>query len=501
MKSFEQLQSGLADALAVNVPGSPTEHVVVVMPSYSVGESLLAHYAARIPALEHRYLVVLSMLQRIPGCHLVFVGSQAPASEVLDYYLSLLPSAGRADVRSRFHVVSLPDPSARCVAAKLLDDASAIAAVRSLTRGRPALIEPWNVTEHEVRAAVALDAPINGTSPDLRPLAYKSAGRRLFRAVGVPTPVGTEDVRSTADIVAAAEQVRRGRPGCAAVVIKHDDSGAGDGNVVLALDRDVAGQVEALPEWYLRDLSTGGVVEERIVGREFTSPSAQLDLLPDGRAILLATHEQELGGPDGQVYTGCRFPADPVYAVEVGRHAVTVGEELARRGAVGRISVDFAAARGIHGWSLFALEVNLRKGGTTHPYAVLRNNVPGRYDAQSARWVTPDGEVRCYRATDNLVDPAWRDIPAAAVIEAFRQQGLQFDHRSGTGVVLHMLSCLAIDGRFGLTAIGRDNGHVDDLFEAARSVVDMARRLLAGPLSTGERGLSITNRTAREITD
>ena len=31
--------------------------------------------------------------------------------------------------------------------------------------------------------------------------------------------------------------------------------------------------------------------------------------------------------------------------------------------------------------------------------------------------------------------------------------GIGFDYRTGTGVVLHMLSGLAIDGRFGLTAI------------------------------------------------
>jgi len=51
------------------------------------------------------------------------------------------------------------------------------------------------------------------------------------------------------------------------------------------------------------------------------------------------------------------------------------------------------------------------------------------------------------------------------VIRAVAAEGLQFDARTGTGVVLHMLSCLAIDGRFGLTAIGRTPEQAADLYE------------------------------------
>ena len=56
------------------------------------------------------------------------------------------------------------------------------------------------------------------------------------------------------------------------------------------------------------------MVEERVEGVAFTSPSAQVDVLPDGSVVVLATHEQELGGAEGQVYMGCRFPAEDAYA-------------------------------------------------------------------------------------------------------------------------------------------------------------------------------------------
>ncbi len=108
--------------------------------------------------------------------------------------------------------------------------------------------------------------------------------------------------------------------------------------------------------------------------------------------MVLATHEQMLGAPEGQVYVGCRFPASPDYAARLGRYGHAVGEALARRGALGRFSVDFMCAQAGNGsWDVFALEINLRKGGTTHPYAALRNLAPGHYDIDSGQWVTLDG--------------------------------------------------------------------------------------------------------------
>ena len=70
-----------------------------------------------------------------------------------------------------------------------------------LIAGRPAFIEPWNVTDHEVAVALALDVPINGSAPRLWPLGFKSAGRRLFKEAGVPVAAGCEDVRTIDDVL------------------------------------------------------------------------------------------------------------------------------------------------------------------------------------------------------------------------------------------------------------------------------------------------------------
>ncbi|MEZ5166104.1 MAG: hypothetical protein R2695_06300 [Acidimicrobiales bacterium] len=287
------------------------------MPSYSLGESLLSHYADRIAALEHRYLVSVLLLGRIPDCELVFVCSQEPEPEVIQHYVDCLPEPVRASVRARLHTIVVDDGSPSPIAEKLLSRPDLIEQMRRFVASRPGFVEPWNVTEAEVEVARRLGLPLNGTDPSLWPLGFKSSGRRLFREAGVPMPDGVEDVTDATQVVDAILELQRLDPSLAGVVVKHDDSGSGDGNVVLDLTGGIGAVQSALaelPAWYLEDLTRGGVVEERVVGGRFTSPSAQVDLLPDGTVSVLATHEQVLGGPTSQVYQGCRFPADQAYA-------------------------------------------------------------------------------------------------------------------------------------------------------------------------------------------
>jgi PGM1 C-terminal domain len=479
---LKELQQKLEPAWSVNSPGSRVDHVMVVLPSFSVGESLLSHYADRIPALEHRYLLAMFMLQRIESCEMIFVSTAAPGDEIVEYYTSLVDPDRRDGVRRRFRHVPVTDTSHRSVAAKLLDRPDLIDEIRRLIGDRPAFIEPWNVTDAEVEVAVRLGAPINGTDPALWPLGFKSAGRRLFRDAGVPVPAGREDVRTVDDVLQAIAAIRADRPASPGVVVKLDNSGAGDGNIVIRFEgvAPVGGRgdglrarLESLPTWFLDELRGGGIVEELIVGERFSSPSVQVDITPSGEVEVLATHEQVLGGDSGQVYTGCRFPADPSYAPELARHGRAVGERLARQGVLGRFALDFAVASSRTGRSdVYALEINLRKGGTTHPYSTLRNLVPGRYDAEQGLWITAsDGTLRWYRSTDNLVDEAWLGLAPGSVIDAVADAGVQFDHRTGAGVVLHMLSSLGIDGRFGLTAIGRSPQEAEDLYERAAAAV------------------------------
>jgi hypothetical protein len=482
MNEFRRLQQELGSVYALNTPDSSTSHVMVLLPSFSVGESLLSHYASRLSSLEHRFLVGLLSL-RMPATRVVYVCSAEPAAAVVEHYLSLLPPSLRPGARDRFRIVVVDDATARPVAAKLLDRPDLIDRIRSWIGADPGFIEPWNVTEPERELALRLGLPLMGTAPELWPIGFKSAGRRLFRDAGIPVPPGYEDLSSVTEVVEAIEMLRATDPDVKSVILKLDDSGAGDGNVVIRVDdleaprSEIAGRrlrsrVNSLEPWYLKELESGCVAEVRITGDLFSSPSAQVEILPDGTTRVLSTHEQILGGDDDQIYLGCRFPADPAYSTEIGAHAQAAAGALHERGALGRAAIDFVASCPLGGaWAVHAIEVNLRKGGTTHPYSALRHLAPGRYDAESGVYIDNSGQEKFYVASDNLVHETWTGIPESDVLAALEQAGLTFDRDSRTGVVPYMLSCLVIDGRFGVTAIADSPEQADDLHQATIAAV------------------------------
>lgn len=491
MKSFDDVQTRLLDAWRANSPGSSTSHVLIGLPSISMGETLLAHYATRLHAMEHRFLLLLLVVGRLPACEGVLVTCGHPSDAVLDYYARLVAPRDPESYRRRLHVLVVPDRGPRGVAAKLLDRPDLVAELRALVAGRPALIEPFNVTQNEVEVALALGVPVNGTAPELWPLGFKSAGRRLFRQAGVPVPPGVEDVHDVTGVAEAIRHIRRTRSRLSGVVVKQDNSAAGDGNWIVRT-RDEHGHriplarlrrdaLAGIPDWFVSDLAAGGAVEELVVGSTISSPSAQVDITPDGGVDVLSTHEQVLGGDNGQVYTGCTFPAQSAYAGEIAWHARRVGVCLARAGAVGRFAVDFVTVRRRGSWKVYALEVNLRKGGTTHPFSVLRHLAQGTYDAGAGIWrADVDGLPRFYRSTDNLLHDDWIGLEPSRVIDAVADDGLEFDQASGTGVVLHMLTCLAVDGRCGLTAVGRSRAEADALFGATEAAIHRAAAAQTG---------------------
>ena len=215
----------------------------------------------------------------------------------------------------------------------------------------------------------------------------------------------------------------------------------------------------------------GGIIEEWIAGQELHSPSVQVQITPFGEVQLLSTHDQILGGPSGQTYLGCRFPA-PSYAPAISRLAGRIGEHLAETGVIGRFAIDFVVTREEHqGWRPLAIEVNLRKGGTTHPYETLAQLTGGAYDPATATFTTPTGEQKYYVATDHLEAGSLRELGRSGVLALARRSDLRFDRMQRTGAVFHMLSSLDELGRAGFTAIANSPEDADALYEHVQATL------------------------------
>jgi hypothetical protein len=224
----------------------------------------------------------------------------------------------------------------------------------------------------------------------------------------------------------------------------------------------------------------GGIVEQRIAGEDFRSPSVQLRISPAGQVDIMSTHDQVLGGRNGQTYFGCHFPADPEYAAQIAAEGFKVGRRLAREGAIGRASVDFVAVRQGARWDLYALEINLRCGGTTHPNFALTALTDGAYQPIAGEYRTRNGAIKHYAATDHLDSPAYTSLTPDDLLDVVAERGLGWDTETETGVVLHMVSALAVAGRIGLTAIGDDLDQARAEYYAVKAAVDEAAAVTSG---------------------
>jgi hypothetical protein len=173
------------------------------------------------------------------------------------------------------------------------------------------------------------------------------------------------------------------------------------------------------------------------------------------------------------MYLGCRFPASPDYAPAIMREAAKVGRRLAREGVIGRFALDFVAVRNDRNeWDVYAIEINLRKGGTTHPFLTLQFLTDGAYDAEAGVFTTPRGEEKCFVASDHLQSDAYRTFTHEALFDVAARRGLHFDQVHQTGVVFHMMNALGELGLLGLTAVANTHADADALYKKTVQALD-----------------------------
>jgi PGM1 C-terminal domain len=132
-------------------------------------------------------------------------------------------------------------------------------------------------------------------------------------------------------------------------------------------------------------------------------------------------------------------------------------------------------------WTPYAIELNLRKGGTTHPFLTLQFLTDGAYDAERAVFVAPSGREKCFVATDHLESPLYRAFTPDDLFDIVIRHGLHFDQTRQTGIVLHMLATLAENGRIGAIAVGNSPAEAERLFLRLQSALEEEVVIALGP--------------------
>ena len=493
---FDRLQEKLVPLWKSIECFNQDPQTIVVVPSMSIDP---LGGGAVMQAYEERFLFLLLLLRQ-PRARLIYVTSQTILPTIIDYYLDLLPGVIPSHARQRLFLLSPLDGSVRPLSDKLLERPRLIERIRSLIIDpNRAHLVPFNTTRREKELALRLGIPMYGADPKFFPLGTKSGCRKIFIEEDVPHPLGHENLGSKEEVIEAIMQMRVRKPSIKQVLVKLNEGVSGEGNALVdltglpspgdpkeraAIDERLRKMQFELKETsyddYMKKLQERkGIVEERIMGEEFRSPSVQLRITPLGAVELLSTHDQLLGGPSGQSYLGCAFPANTGYAPLITQEAAKVGRRLAKEGVIGRFALDFVVVRSNGKWEPYAIEINLRKGGTTHPFLTLQFLTDGTYDPQTAVFTAPSGQQKFFVASDHVESPLYRTLTPDDLFDIVVRHNLHFNQTHQTGVVFHMMSALGELGRTGLTAVG--NSHEEARTTYARAVAVLDEEAQASP--------------------
>lgn len=487
---FKKIQEQFKEQFEKAYPDKLAAKTVIVIPSLTLDQEILSKVQG-VVHYEERLLCML-MLLRMPRTHVLYITSITIDPVIVDYYLHLLPGITGYHAKQRLTLLSCYDASPRSLTEKILERPRLIERIKkSIPPGHASHMACFNVTQHERTLAVQLNIPIFGCDPDLLDLGSKSSSRKIFRECGLPVPPGFENLHTTDDIINALFELKLQNPGLRKAVIKMNDGFSGEGNGIFSF----AG-IEEQADWrqWINDelknslkmvadeldcetflskfQQMGGIAESFVEGELKESPSVQCRIDPDGVCLVASTHDQLLGGESGQVFLGAYFPAQPDYAVTIGRMGKKIAEALKQRGVLGRFSVDFISVKEKDEWKHFAIEINLRKGGTTHPLLMLQFLTDGRYDPEKGLYYTANGQVRYYFCSDNLKSDKYKGLTPHDLIDIAMLNDLHYDGTHQEGVMFHLIGALSQFGKLGVICIGSSAERARIYYDRIVSVLD-----------------------------
>ena len=487
---FRKIQHSFPRQFRKVFPDKLAAKSVIIIPSITLDQEILGKVSGHVHYEER--LLCLLMLLRMPRTHVVYITSMPIDPVIIDYYLHLLPGITRHHALQRLTMLSCYDASAKSLTEKILDRPRLIERIRkSIPPGNAAHMACFNVTKYERTLSVKLDMPIYGCDPEHYDKGNKSNSRKLFKQCGLNVPAGFEDLKNEEEIINALTDLKLNYPAMKSAVVKMNDGFSGEGNAIFSYEgidegtdwkqwisehlssklKIVAGDL-SYKDFMYKFQSMGGIVEAFVEGEIKTSPSVQFRINPLGDCKVISTHDQLVGGESGQVFMGAHFPAHADYAIEIGEYGLKVAEALQKNGVMGRFAVDFISVKEEDGWKHYAIEINLRKGGTTHPYILLQFLTDGDYDHENGLYLTANRQTRYYFCSDNLKSDKYKGVTPPDLIDIAMMNHLHYDGTSQEGVMFHLIGALSQFGKLGVVCIGSTPERAKNFYEQTVKVLD-----------------------------
>lgn len=334
---------------------------------------------------------------------------------------------------------------------------------------------------------------IIGTSNASLKYGTKEGNKKLFAYADVPYIKGSIRAHKSLpplihDCCDIAERTK-----CNILIIKHNASSAGKGNLDVDISKCYEGiaripnrklideavrdalfkhlhpekDKDLLPgeeNFYIRKIiELGAIVEEKFEGKKVVSPASFAVVKQDvgcaPEVIVEDIYDQVLLGDKGQNFGGSMRPSElsDKEISYMSKLTHKVGLKFAELGGRGYIGVDFLK---IDDRPIVIIEANIRTTGTKYPYILLRHLLGDT--PLTSRATFHDDNIKLPFAVADLTG---RRHELNLFIDAFfrwiRPQDVSFNMTTKMGAIITFES--HTNGKIGVLSVGRDKEHVKDI--------------------------------------
>lgn len=479
-QAFEKLQRRLANQPWMVEEHTDKDRTLVYIAGMSLDQEELAKVAG-IEFYEERLLYVIGLL-RNPKTNIVFVTSKQIDPVILQYYFQLFSrsKSERASMEQRWHHFFIGNTKRdKTLTQKVLQSQRVRKQINSKLRNpETAVLRCFNSSVDEKTLAVKLGIPLFAPNPELLHFGSKSGAREIFKAAHLRPAFGVEHITSSSQLIKGIRRIIKHHL-VDRVVLKFNYSFSGVGNAILPIKKfpttDSAAinyiqkhlqpcETQLSVRSYLKKLfEQGGIVEEWIEGEVLYSPSVQVVVHPHRRVEILSSHEQILDSETHQIYLGARFPARKLLRPDIIQQAKLIGKELANHGVIGPFGIDFIVVKRSNRLYTYPIEINLRKGGTTHPFHIARMLTEGLNGSEGSLQTKHSNPVYYY-SIDNIKSPNYIGMTPKQLIALVRKSGLEFDPETNIGITLHLMGAVRKYGKFGAVCIAQSPKSAEQLY-------------------------------------
>jgi hypothetical protein len=139
---------------------------------------------------------------------------------------------------------------------------------------------------------------------------------------------------------------------------------------------------------------------------------------------------------------------------------------MAKKGMIGHFGIDFVVVKNKEEDKpkVYPIEINLRKGGTTHPYRIAHYLTRSKYNKLDG--LLYNGKTPIYYISrDFIVDEKYKKLDPKELINLVKNSKISFNKNTKEGVLIFMSGTIREYGRFGAICIGHSTAEAETYFK------------------------------------